>query len=170
MLQKDSPDFRRISNSVPNKGKYVIPPLFRSLEVLSSVSDKSKQLVENFSKTYNLDDSGISLSVFPSRDNLKLYNILVTLKMVEKVIMNIDLSKVSYPDCIPVVVLWNGETKLCYILAEHFNKCLKGSCFPDCWKVSLVFPILKNVGERSTVKNYHLLVFFLWLVKSLKNL
>ena len=28
-------------------------------------------------------------------------------------------------------------------------------CFPDCWKVSLVVPVFKNVGESSTAKNYH---------------
>ena len=28
-------------------------------------------------------------------------------------------------------------------------------CFPDCWKVSLVVPVFKNVGERSRAKNYH---------------
>ena len=33
--------------------------------------------------------------------------------------------------------------------------CLKESCFPDCWKVSSVVPVFKNVGERSTAKNYH---------------
>ena len=32
--------------------------------------------------------------------------------------------------------------------------CLKESCFPDCWKVSSVVPVFKNVGERSTDKNY----------------
>ena len=31
--------------------------------------------------------------------------------------------------------------------------CLKESSFPDCWKVSSVFPVFKNVGERSA-KNY----------------
>ena len=83
---------------------------------------------------------------------------------------NLDSSKASGPDCIPVVVLKNCEFKLSYILAKLFNKCLKESCFPDCWKVSLVAPVFKNVGERFTGKNYTLLVFFLWLVKSLKNL
>ena len=68
--------------------------------------------------------------------------------------MNLDLSKASGPDCIPVVVLKNCELELSYILAELFNKCLKESCFPDCWKVSLVVPVFKNVGERSTAKNY----------------
>ena len=74
--------------------------------------------------------------------------------MVRKVVMNLDLSKASGPDCIPVVVLKNCEPELSYTLAELFNKCLKESCFADCWKVSSVVPVFKNVGERSTAKNY----------------
>ena len=74
--------------------------------------------------------------------------------MVKKVIMNLDSAKASGPDCIPVVVLKNCGPELSYILAKLFNKCLKESCFPDCWKVSLVVPVFKNVGERSTAKNY----------------
>ena len=75
--------------------------------------------------------------------------------MVKKVITNLDSSKASGPDCIPVVILKNCEPELSYILANFFNKCLKESCFPDCWKVSLVVSVFKNVGERSTAKNYH---------------
>ena len=74
--------------------------------------------------------------------------------MVKKVIMKLDLSKAPGPDCIPVVVLKNCEPELSYILAELFNKCLKESCFPHCWKVSSVVPIFKNVGENSTAKHY----------------
>ena len=73
--------------------------------------------------------------------------------MVKKVITNLDSSKASSPDCIPVVVLKNCEPELSYILARLFNNCLKESCFPDCWKVSLVVSVFKNVGERSTAKN-----------------
>ena len=94
--------------------------------MLSAASDKAKLFAENFSMNSNLDDSGISLPVFPSRTNLKLHNISVTPKMVRKVVMNLDLSKVSGPDCIPVVVLKNCEPELSYILA----------------------------GESSTAKNY----------------
>ena len=60
------------------------------MEVLSSGSDKVKLLAKNFSKNSNLDDLGISLPVFPSRTNLKLHNISITLRMVKKVIMNLD--------------------------------------------------------------------------------
>ena len=75
--------------------------------------------------------------------------------MVKKVITNLDSSKVSGPDCILVVALKNFEPELSYILAKLFNMCLKESCFLDCWKVSLVVPVFKNVGESSTAKNYH---------------
>ena len=51
---------------------------------------------------------------------MKLHNISVTPKMVAKVVMNLDLSKGSGPDCIPVVVLKNCEPELSYILAELF--------------------------------------------------
>ena len=54
--------------------------------------------------------------------------------MVKKVITNLDSSKPSGPDCIPKVSLKKCEPELSYILAELFNKCLKESCFPDCWK------------------------------------
>ena len=74
--------------------------------MLSSASDRAKLFAENFSKNSNLDDSGISLPVFPPRTNLKLHIFL------------------------------------------------KESCLPDCWRVSLVVPVFKNVGEGSTVKNY----------------
>ena len=126
-----SRDFWQIANSVLNKGKSAIPPLFNGLELLSFASDKAKLFAKNFFKNSYLDDSGISLPVFPSRTNLKLYNISITPKMVKKVITNLDSSKASSLDCIPVVVLKNCEPELSYILAKLFNKCLKESSFPD---------------------------------------
>ena len=65
---------------------------------LSCASDKAKLVVKNYFKDSNLDDSGISLPVFPSRTNLKMQNIFVTPKMFKKVIMNLDLTKASGPD------------------------------------------------------------------------
>ena len=62
--------------------------LFHGPEVLSSAFDKAKLFTEDFSMNSNLDHSGISLPVFPSRTNLKLHNISVTSKMVNKVIIN----------------------------------------------------------------------------------
>ena len=137
--------------------------------MLSSASDKAKLFAENFSKNFNLDGSGISLAVFPSRTTFKLNNISVTPMMVKKVIMNLGLSKASGPDCILVVVLKNCKPEISYILAEIFNKCLKESLFPDCWKVSSVVPVFM-LGKGLLLKTTALLVFFQWLKKSLKNL
>ena len=111
----------------------------------------------------------ISLPVFPSRTNLNLHNISVIHKMVKKVTTKLDSSKAPGPDCILVVVLNNSEPELSYLPAELFNKCLKESCFPDCWKVSFVVPVF-NAGERSTAKNYHPVSLLSVLVKSLKHL
>ena len=124
-----SQDFWLIVNSVLNKGKSAIPPLFNSPEVLSSVSDKAKLFAENSSKNSNLDDSGISLPVFPSRTNLKLHNISVTLKMFKR--------------------------SLVFQIVGRFHQ----------W--SLYLRILEKGLQLKTTT---LLVFFLWLVKSLKNL
>ena len=61
-----------MANGVLNKGKPAIP-LFKGPEVLSSTSDKAKLFAKHFFKNYNLDDLVISLTVFPSRADLKLH-------------------------------------------------------------------------------------------------
>ena len=98
----------RIANSVLNEGTFGIPPLNNGPEVLSSASHEAKMFAENSSINSNLDNSGISLPVFPARTNLKLHNT----KMINKVITNLDLSKASGPDSIQVVVFENCEPEL----------------------------------------------------------
>ena len=69
-----------------------------------------------------------------------------------------------------MVFVKSCESELLYILSELFTMYLKESCFPDGWKVSLVVPVFANVDKGLLLKTTALLVFFLWLVKSLKNL
>ena len=71
--------------------------------------------------------------------------------MVEKFITNLDSSKASSLDCIPVVVLKNCGSELSYKLADFFNMCLKESCFPEL-EGSSAAPLFKNVGERATAR------------------
>ena len=96
--------------------------------------------------------------------------ISITSKLVKKVRTNLYSSKASGPDYIRVVILKNCESQLSYILAEFFSVCLKWSYFPDCWKISLVVPVFRMLGKNLHLKTTALLIFFLWLVKSLKNL
>ena len=136
-------DFWCIANNALNKDKSVTPPLFSGFELLSSASDKAKLFTKNFSKNSNLHDSSSFLPVFLSTTNLKLHDISVTPKMVKKVMMSLDSSKTSGPDCIPVVFLKNCEW---------------------VWTLIHASRTIQHVPERV------LLVFFLWLVKSLKKL
>ena len=79
----------------------------------------------------------------------------MTPKKVKKVIKNPDSSKAFDCDCLLLVVPNNFEPELSYILAELFIVCLKESCFTNCWNVSSAVPLINNIGERSTAKNYH---------------
>ena len=91
--------------------------------------------------------------------------------MVKKVIINIDHSKVSGPDYITVLVLGNSEPELSYILAKLFGMCLRKSCVTDYLKFSSVVPIFKNIGDRSTAKNYcSVSLVGLWFIISLYKL
>ena len=137
-----------------NREKSSIPPLFNGLEVLTSASEKVKLFAELFSKNSNLDDSGHELLSFSHRTGITLSNMVITPKMEKKAISNLNSSKASGPDGIPVVVLQNCGPEFSFILTDLFNLCLKESCFPDCWKVSSVVPLFKNVGKRSDPKNY----------------
>ena len=48
--------------------------------------------------------------------------------------------------------------------------CLKESCFPYCWKVSSLVPVLKNIGERSTAKHCHPVSLLSVVTKVFENL
>ena len=139
-----SRDFWHIANNVLNRGKSAIPPFCNGPEVLTFASEKAKLFAELFSKSSNLDDSGHALPAFSHRTDITLSNMVFTLKMVKKAISDLDSSKASSPDGIPVVVLKSGEPKVSLILSDLFNLCLKESCFPDCWKVSTVVVVSKN--------------------------
>ena len=137
--------------------------------MLSSAYDKVKLFAKNFSKNSNLDDLSVSLPIFFSRTYLEL-NISLTPKMVKKVITNLESSKISGSDCIPVVVLKNCEPELSYILHELFKKSvLRSLVFQIVRKSHRWSMYLRMLGKGLQLKATALLVFFLWLVNSLKN-
>ena len=72
---------------------------------------KQNYLLKTFLRTLILMTQVSPYLFFLSGTNLKLHNISVTPKKVKKDIMNLDLSKASGLDCIPVVVLKNYEPK-----------------------------------------------------------
>ena len=90
--------------------------------------------------------------------------------MVKKVITKLDSSKACSPDCIPVVILKNCEPDCSNILAELFNMS-KRVLFSRLLESLISGPcILILLGKGLQLKTLALLVFFLWLIKSFKNL
>ena len=162
-LKLGSQGFWRIANSVLNKGKSVIPPLFNNLEVSSSISVKAKLFAKNFFMTSNLDDSGIPLPTFSS--NPKVHSISIIPKVFKKVITNLDSSKACGPDCIRLV-LKNCESKLSYILAALFNMCLKKFVLRIVGRSHWCFLYLRMLGKGLPLKTTARLLFFQWKVFS----
>lgn len=87
-------------------------------------------------------------------------SIFLSKTLLKQPLADLDSSKTSRPDYIPVMVLKTCDPlrQLLCILAGLFNIFLKESgfpdsyCFPDCWEVSSVFPELRNIGERSAAE------------------
>ena len=94
--------FRPMATKVLNKGKslYLLYPAAQRCCLVHQ-----NCLLKTFLRTLSLTTQ-VSLPDFSSRTNLKLHNITVSHKMVKKVIMNLDFSNASGPDCIPVVWVW----------------------------------------------------------------
>ena len=86
-----------------------MPPLSNGPELLPSASDKAKLLPKSFFKNSNLDDSGISLPALRSRTDLKLHNLFLSPKLVQKVMTDLDFSKPFGPDCYSVLGLKNSD-------------------------------------------------------------
>ena len=80
--------------------------LINGPEMLSQGSDKSKCLQKNFLNTWIfVTPVSFYLLFFQGLIyNHIIFMQLVTLKLVKKVITNLDFSKISGPDCIPVVL------------------------------------------------------------------
>ena len=149
-----SRDFWRICNSVLNRGKSTIPPLFNGPEVLTTSTDKANLFARNFSSNSTLDDGFQQLPDFPSRTEQRLTSRKITARMVSHAIYDLDTCKATGPDRIPSIVLKMCSPELSPVLAKLYNKCLAESCFPSCWKSSAVVPVFKNDGERSDPGKY----------------
>ena len=71
-----------------------------------------------------------SRTVLLSTTYQKLLKVPVTIKMINKVIPELNTSMASSPDCITLMALKNGE--ILYILVDLSNICLKKFCLRDC--------------------------------------
>ena len=113
--------------------------------MFSSSFNKPEWFDENFLKNSNLPDLGISLPASCSRINLKLYNILATPK---------GLWSWLYSSVVVVwrTVIMNFRTNLRTRWTLKYIS--EGVLFSRLSEVFICGPVYRNVGERSTAKNY----------------
>ena len=77
-----------------------------------------------------------------------MHNNSVNPELVKEVIANLDSSKASGPDCIPLIVKYKSE--LSYSTSLTLQYVFEGILFPR-----LLVPVSENVGQKSMTKNYH---------------
>ncbi len=83
-----------------------------------------------FSTNSTLDDSNHFLPDFPTRTNTLLEMIEITPSKVASVIYDLDPSKATGPDGIPVILFQMYLPELSPIPSMLYKKCMSKSCFP----------------------------------------
>jgi hypothetical protein len=76
-----------------------------------------------------------------------------TVDEVERVLLELDVSKVTGPDGIPPFILKNCASAFARPLSLLFNRSLTTCVFPDRWKLSYVTSIFEK-GRRNNVEDY----------------
>ena len=149
-----SKEFWRITNKVLGRGKASIPTLVEGPTQVISSTDKASIFASKFASHSTLDDQGCLPPDFPPLTDERLCDLKVSAGQISKLIKELDSTKATGPDSIPVVVLKHLSPELSPILAKLFNRCLKEKCFPTSWKTSAVCPVFKNAGDKSAPSQY----------------
>ena len=121
--------------------------------------DKANCLNNHFVTSYLtgnrfVQDAEFDTSSLTCSDSTPFSFIRVSETSVHSAICQLDSSKASGPDLIPVVLLKACCDSLCYPLSMIFRKSLDTGIFPTKWKHASVTPIYKKKGDRHSVQNY----------------
>ena len=82
-------------------------------------------------------------------------DILCTPEEVEHLLLDLDVSKANGPDLVSARMLKNTATSIAPSIANLFNLSLCHGIVPECWKYSMISPILKSASKpKSDPNNY----------------
>ncbi|CAI9735156.1 Hypothetical predicted protein [Octopus vulgaris] len=165
-----SRDFWRIIKSVRGNNKSSIPPLFNGPEVLTTSNDKAELFAQLFSSHSILDGSGHPLlNALLKTDKLSRSSHITSAKFAA-IMAQLDPSKATGPDGIPVTALQKCSPGLSSVLSRLFRKCISESCFPSLWKFSTVVLVFINSGDRYNPRNYGPISLLLIISKVFESL
>ena len=125
--------------------KSLIPTLSDGQESVADNFGKAQLLSKKFSAAFNTIDHPLS-----SLDQIPTTSVcpddqLITEAEVFKYLASIDCSKATGPDHISGTMLKNTATAITPVITALFNLSIKNCTFPNCWKTSNIYPILKVV-------------------------
>ena len=125
-------DFWMICNSVLNRGKSTMPPLFNGQEVLTTSTDKVNLFARKFSCNSTLDDGSQQRNDFPSCTEQKLSSKNITAKMVSCAIYILMHPKpLAQTEFQPSSLRYVLQSFLLLFLSNT-TECLSESSFPSC--------------------------------------
>ena len=107
--------FWRICNSVLNRAKSAIPPLFNGPDVLSTSTDKAILFARNYSCNSTIDDGSQQLPDFPSRTEN------ITAKMVSRAIYDLHPKPLATTESQPLSLRSVLQSFLMFLLSYTIN-------------------------------------------------
>ena len=131
-----------------------IPPLNNiDGSVVTSSVEKAESFAAFFANKMSVPDSNAQVPNIPKITTNRLSSVKITMKDVERLLLQVDVKKALGPDNISPHVLRNCAYQLAKPLSAIFNLCLVKQIWPKIWKLARVICIHKK-KSKSNMENY----------------
>ena len=121
------------------------PPLKNNSDSSSCTpSSKANLFASTFASNSNLDDQDFQPPLYPT-STITMPPIKFSTRKVRKVLVQVNASKSSGPDGIPVIILKSCAPELAPVLNKLFQISYNLGIFPSSWELTHIFPIHKKV-------------------------
>ena len=135
----------------------------KQISGIPTLIDKNLYISNDQEKADLLNDYFVHQSLLPTTHTIlppltyitqsRLSTINITPEIVWKLLLKLDTSKATGPDCVSNKLLKSCADSLCFPLSELFNKSMKLGIFPNQWKTATVTAIFKK-NNRQIKENY----------------
>ena len=116
--------------------------------------EKADLLNDYFQSVFTTDDG--TLPPFPSRlgfDNIKISDITISPKIIEKILKKLKTNSAAGPDNLPSILFHHTASAISYPLDLLFRSLIESRSLPSEWRLSIITPKLKK-GSNSDPTNY----------------
>ena len=128
-------------------------PLKSNGKLHSNGQSKAEIFNRQFESVFNKDSSPTTMPMPSGPSFLEIGDLFVTVKGVEKLLLNINTSKAKGPDDIPNMFLKGLAPEIAPVVQFIFNQSLETGSLPSDWRDARVSPIFKK-GDKHSASNY----------------